>query len=123
MGLLALRTTRPRSAEPTRAPASTRFGEADMTVRAAHAVRLFSCLTLAALCSSESVADPTEIACSLNYQAKGWSAVVEGRVAVACSDGSSRPVSIRMRSIGATAGKSRVDHGAGRFTHVHSIED
>jgi hypothetical protein len=73
-----------------------------------------------------SLAGTADLACKLHYEAKGWSALVkvaDGHGTVTCSDGTSKDVTIRMRSVGATVGRSKIDNGIGTFTHVVAIDD
>jgi len=75
---------------------------------------------------SLSLAGTADLACKLQYQAKGWSALVkvaDGHGTVTCSDGTSKEVTIKLRSVGATVGRSQIDNGVGKFTHVTSIDD
>ena len=91
--------------------------------RNARSLALGGLLSLAATVSMAGTAD---LACKLQYQAKGWSALVKvanGRGTVTCSDGTSRDVTIKLRSVGATVGASQIDNGVGKFTHVLSIDD
>ena len=67
-----------------------------------------------------------DLGCSLSFSMHGWSAIyshAEGRGTVRCDDGSTMPVLITARGGGLTAGRTQVDAGIGRFTHVHSIDD
>jgi hypothetical protein len=73
-----------------------------------------------------SMAGTADLACTLQYQAKGWSALVkiaDGHGTVTCSDGTSRDVTLKLRSVGATIGRSEIDNGVGKFTHVVVIDD
>ena len=97
-----------------------------MNASYARTVRLTVCAALTALAAGQCMAEPAELSCTLQYQVKGWSAIVkvaDGEGTVSCADGASKAVAIKMRSVGATAGKSQIDHGAGKFTHVHTIDD
>ncbi len=67
-----------------------------------------------------------DLGCKLNFSLSGWSAVysqAQGKGVVTCKDGSSMPVLISVKGGGLTAGRSQVDHGTGKFTHVRSIDD
>lgn len=91
--------------------------------RITRALALGGVLSLAA---TASMADTAELSCKLQYRVKGWSAVVKvanGHGTVTCADGSSRDVTIKLRSIGATVGASQIDNGVGTFTHVLTIDD
>jgi hypothetical protein len=73
-----------------------------------------------------SMAGTADLACTIQYQARGWSALVkvaDGRGTVTCSDGTSNDVTIKLRSVGATIGKFQIDNGVGKFTHVVVIDD
>ena len=65
--------------------------------------------------SSQSMAGTADLNCKLQYQVKGWSAVVKvanGSGTVTCSDGTTKAVTLKLRSIGATIGKSQIDRRA-----------
>jgi len=67
-----------------------------------------------------------DLGCSLSFSMHGWSAIyshAEGKGTVTCTDGSTLPVLITARGGGLTAGRSQVDEGVGRFTHVHRIDE
>lgn len=67
-----------------------------------------------------------DLRCKLEFSLHGWSAVyshAEGKGVVTCKDGSTMPVLISVRGGGLTAGRSKVDHGTGDFTHVLTIDD
>src|SRR5215467_11155008 len=67
-----------------------------------------------------------DLGCKLNFSLHGWSAIyshAEGRGTVSCNDGSTMPVLITARGGGLTAGRSQVDNGIGKFTHVRAIDD
>jgi hypothetical protein len=88
--------------------------------------RAFAIGGLLCAAASLSLAGTAEVACKLQYQAKGWSALVkvaDGHGTVTCSDGTSKDVTIKLRSVGATVGRSQIDNGVGKFTHVTGIDD
>ncbi len=90
------------------------------------AVRLLTCASLLSVAASQSMAGTADLNCKLQYRVKGWSAVVKvanGNGTVTCSDGTTKAVTIKLRSIGATVGKSQIDNGVGKFTDVLSIDD
>ncbi|MGP8034368.1 MAG: hypothetical protein ACLPQ6_09515 [Steroidobacteraceae bacterium] len=67
-----------------------------------------------------------DLGCKLSFSLSGWSALysqAQGKGVVTCRDGSSLPVLISVRGGGLTAGRSQVDHGTGKFTHVRTIDD
>ena len=88
--------------------------------------RLLTCASLLSVAASQSMAGTADLDCKLHYQVKGWSALVKvanGSGTVTCSDGTTKAVTIKLRSIGATVGKSQIDNGVGKFTDVLSIDD
>jgi hypothetical protein len=67
-----------------------------------------------------------DLGCSLSFSMHGWSAIyshAEGKGTVTCNDGTTMPVLITARGGGLTAGRTQVDDGVGRFTHVHTIDE
>lgn len=67
-----------------------------------------------------------DLGCKLSFSLSGWSAVyssAHGKGVVTCKNGSSMPVLITVKGGGLTAGRSQVDHGTGKFTHVTTIDD
>ncbi|HEX4619332.1 MAG TPA: hypothetical protein VH135_06355 [Steroidobacteraceae bacterium] len=67
-----------------------------------------------------------DLGCKLEFTLSGWSAVysqAEGKGVVTCKDGTSMPVVISAKGAGLTAGKTQVDHGTGKFTHVRTINE
>ena len=67
-----------------------------------------------------------DLGCKLSFSLSGWSALyssARGKGVVTCSNGSSLPVLITVKGGGLTAGRSQVDHGSGKFTHVRTIDD
>ena len=67
-----------------------------------------------------------DLGCKLSFSLSGWSAVyasAHGKGMVTCRNGSSMPVLITVKGGGLTAGRSQVDHGTGKFTHVRTIDD
>ncbi len=67
-----------------------------------------------------------DLECKLHFSLSGWSAVystAKGTGVVTCKDGSSLPVVISAKGGGITAGRSHIDDGTGRFTHVHRIDE
>jgi hypothetical protein len=79
------------------------------------------------LASHQAMADErADLGCKLDFSLSGWSAVyshAEGKGMVTCNDGSSMPVLIEIKGGGLTAGRTQVDHGKGKFTHVHAISE
>jgi hypothetical protein len=67
-----------------------------------------------------------DLGCKLSFSLSGWSAVyssAQGKGMVTCKNGSSLPVLITVKGGGLTAGRSQVDQGTGKFTHVRTIDD
>jgi hypothetical protein len=95
----------------------------DFGNRAARALALGALMSVVA---GAAMAGTAELSCKLQYQVKGWSALVkvaDGHGTVTCADGTSKDVNIKLRSVGATVGKSQIDNGVGAFTHVRTIDD
>jgi hypothetical protein len=92
-----------------------------------HATRLLAASAVLALGAGTSRAASTaSVDCTLHFQLKGWSAIykrADGTGTVQCADGTSLPVTVRMRGAGATVGKSQIDNGTGKFTDVRAIGD
>jgi hypothetical protein len=68
--------------------------------------------------------DAPALECTMTFQLKSWSAIYEradGSGTVKCSDGTSMPVIIHARGAGLSVGKSRIEHGTGRFADVRRI--
>ena len=66
------------------------------------------------------------IDCKLDFNLAGWSLfykTASGEGTVRCDNGQSLPVRISAKGGGLTVGKSRIDHGVGEFSGVHSIRD
>ncbi|HUP07125.1 MAG TPA: hypothetical protein VMU47_08230 [Caldimonas sp.] len=64
--------------------------------------------------------------CTIRFQLDGWSETYEradGSGIVSCSDGSSMRVVIHARGAGVSIGKSKVDNGTGRLSHVRMPSD
>lgn len=67
-----------------------------------------------------------DLECHLQFSLSGWSAIVsraKGTGTVTCADGSTLPVVIEAKGAGITAGRSHIDNGSGRFSHVHRIDE
>ncbi len=66
------------------------------------------------------------IDCELHFSMSGWSAFYKhssGSGTVTCDNGQSMKVRISAKGGGLTFGKSRIDHGLGKFTEVYAIDD
>jgi hypothetical protein len=69
---------------------------------------------------------PAALDCAIEFQLKGWSAVYEradGTGTVRCTNGTSMPVVIRARGAGISVGKSKIEHGTGKFSGVYRLSD
>ena len=67
-----------------------------------------------------------DISCKMSFQLSGWSAfykTASGSGTVSCSNGQSLHVKLRAKGGGLTFGKTRIDHGIGKFTGVGSVRD
>jgi len=67
-----------------------------------------------------------EISCRMNFQMSGWSIfykTASGSGTVSCSNGQSMHVHLRAKGGGLTFGKTRIDHGVGKFTGVENIRE
>jgi hypothetical protein len=72
------------------------------------------------------VAQAREVSCKMTFQLAGWSVfykTAKGSGTVTCSNGQSMHVRLRAKGGGLTFGKTRIDHGIGKFTGVNSISD
>lgn len=91
------------------------------------AARLLACAALPFIAVAPAMAAGTaDLVCKLQYQVKGWSALVkvaDGTGTVTCADGTTKAVTLKLRSVGATIGKSQIDNGVGKFTDVLAIND
>ncbi|WHZ20324.1 MAG: hypothetical protein OJF55_002473 [Rhodanobacteraceae bacterium] len=78
--------------------------------------------------SQSSVAEHSapDLDCKLSFSLTGWSLLykhADGVGTVTCENGQSMRVKIAVKGGGLTAGKWHVDHGKGKFTDVHTIDD
>ena len=76
--------------------------------------------------SSVSEHSAPDLDCKLTFSLTGWSLIykhADGVGRVTCENGRSMPVKISVKGGGLTAGKWHIDHGSGKFTDVHSIND
>jgi len=76
--------------------------------------------------SSASERGAPDLDCKLTFSLTGWSLIykhADGVGRVTCENGRSIPVKISVKGGGLTAGKWHIDHGKGKFTDVHSIND
>jgi len=97
-----------------------------MNVQTFRITRALALAGLLGAAASVAAAGTAELSCKLHYQVKGWSAIVKvanGHGTVTCADGTSKDVLIKLRSVGATVGRSQIDDGVGDFTHVLAIGD
>jgi len=66
------------------------------------------------------------ISCSMTFSMSGWSILYKtaaGKGTIACTNGQSMPVRIRVTGGGLSVGKSTVDDGHGRFSGVYDIHE
>lgn len=86
-------------------------------------------LAAVALCGAQlaQAQEPApDLKCNLRFSLSSWSAVysqAQGAGVVTCNNGSSLPVVISAKGGGVSAGRSHIDHGTGRFSEVHRIDD
>lgn len=94
--------------------------------------RYFPILIAAGLCAAAMMSPQQVMAaghpleCKMQFKTTSWSMIykkMKGTGLVSCTNGTSMRVRISAESVGLTAGKSRINHGIGRFTDVHSIDD
>ena len=88
------------------------------------AALLLSAAGLAA--TRRATAADADLDCKLSFSMSGWSALyqrADGNGTVACENGESMPVHIRVRGGGLTAGRWHIDRGTGAFTDVHRISE
>lgn len=81
---------------------------------------------LLSLGSARANAAQANLDCKLRFSLTGWSAIykhAQGSGVVTCENGRSMRVAIEAKGGGLTAGKWRIDDGAGRFSDVHAIDD
>jgi len=92
--------------------------------------RYLTLLGVASLLAAGAVLPPYAMAagktieCRMHFSTRSWSAIykqMKGTGIVTCSNGTRMHVRISAESVGLTAGKSRINHGVGTFTDVHSI--
>lgn len=81
---------------------------------------------LAAWPAQRARADEPTVKCRLTYNLQGWSILykqAEGSGTIACDNGQTAAVSIRVVGGGLTAGKYRVENGKGEISKVHGIDE
>jgi len=81
---------------------------------------------LVGLTALPSTVQARDISCRMTFQMSGWSVFYKtatGSGTVTCSNGQSMHVKLRAKGGGLTFGKTRIDHGIGKFTGVNSIAD
>lgn len=67
-----------------------------------------------------------EVSCTLKFSSTQWSVLyehAEGTGTVTCDNGKKMEVDISAKGVGLTAGKWRIEHGTGKFTHVAKLRD
>lgn len=83
-------------------------------------------LLLALFAAVPAMAVPKTTDCTLDFTLKGWSAVyktAKGSGTITCDNGQTARVNIDSTGVGATAGKSEVRDGHGKFTEVSDIKE
>lgn len=86
---------------------------------------IFGLAAALSLPASAQTAD-REVSCTLKFSSTQWSVLYEraqGTGTVTCDNGKKMEVDISAKGVGITAGKWRIDHGTGKFTHVAKIRD
>ena len=71
-------------------------------------------------------AGPKKIDCELKYSLAGWSAIykaAKGEGTITCDNRQSMRVALTLRGGGITFGKTKIDHGRGKFSEVSNIND
>lgn len=88
---------------------------------------LAACLALPALAGEEKAKDePKGVKCEMDFTLRGWSfgfRSANGRGTVKCSDGTTFPVTLRIRGAGLTLGKSVIEDGHGEFSRVAQADE
>lgn len=91
-------------------------------------MKIIASVGLAAILSLSASAQTAdrEVSCTLKFSSTQWSVLyerAEGTGTVTCDNGKRMEVDISAKGMGLTAGKWRIDHGTGKFTHVKKIRD
>lgn len=66
------------------------------------------------------------VACTLKFSSTQWSALyeqAEGAGTITCDDGTKMDVDITAKGLGLTAGKWKINHATGKFTHVSRLRE
>lgn len=88
-------------------------------------VAIFGLAAALSLSASAQSAD-REVSCTLKFSSTQWSVLyehAEGTGTVTCDNGKKMEVDISAKGVGLTAGKWRIEHGTGKFSHVAKIRD
>ncbi len=67
-----------------------------------------------------------DLSCKMTFQMSGWSVfykTASGSGTVSCNNGQSLRVKLRAKGGGLTIGKTRINHGIGKFTGVGNVRD
>ncbi len=67
-----------------------------------------------------------DVSCKMTFQLAGWSVfykTASGSGTVSCSNGQSLHVKLRAKGGGLTFGKTKINHGIGKFTGVSNVRD
>lgn len=91
-------------------------------------MKIIAIFGLAAFLSLSAYAQTAEraVSCTLEFSSTQWSVLyerAEGTGTVTCDNGKKMEVDISAKGVGLTAGKWRIDHGTGKFTHVAKLRD
>lgn len=81
---------------------------------------------LAGLAALPATVHAHDLSCRMSFQLSGWSVFYKtatGSGVVTCDNGQSMHVKLRAKGGGLTFGKTRIDHGEGKFTGVERIGD
>ncbi len=68
----------------------------------------------------------SDISCKMTFQMSGWSVfykTAKGSGTVSCSNGQSLHVKLRTKGGGLTFGKTKINHGVGKFTGISNVRD
>lgn len=88
-------------------------------------IAIFSLAAALSLSVSAQTAD-REVSCTLKFSSTQWSVLyerAEGTGTVTCDNGKKMEVDISAKGVGLTAGKWKIEHGTGKFTHVAKLRD
>ena len=67
-----------------------------------------------------------ELSCKMTFQLSGWSVfykTAKGSGTVRCSNGQTLQVKLRAKGGGLTFGKTKIEHGIGKFSGISNVRD